>query len=71
MLLLLIRRMDVCCKHYWICGQPSNGYVEARCCQCGEIARWETQSSKEAKREKARHNAFQLDKEWETDAVEV
>lgn len=59
------------CKHYWLCSQPSNGYVEARCGTCGEITRWETQSSKEARKEKAHHNVFQLNKEWEADAVEV
>ena len=38
------------CKHYWVCGQPIEGYVESVCRKCGEIRRWETLVSIEHKK---------------------
>ena len=29
------------CVHYWICGEPVNGSVQAVCRYCGEVKSWQ------------------------------
>ena len=41
------------CKHYWICGQPIDGYVESVCRKCGKVKRFETLISMEYRKAKA------------------
>jgi len=32
----------VSCKHYWVCGQPEDGYVQSVCRKCGKVKNFET-----------------------------
>jgi len=38
------------CKHYWVCGQPEDGYVKSVCRHCGEGKHTETLTSIQARK---------------------
>ena len=40
------------CKHYWVCGQPIDGYVQSVCRKCGNVQRFETLISMEYRKAK-------------------
>ena len=41
------------CRHYWVCGQPIDGFVESVCRKCGKVKRFETLISMEYRKAKA------------------
>jgi len=43
----------VSCKHYWVCGQPIDGFVQSVCRKCGQVKRWETLISIEYRKARA------------------
>ncbi len=51
------------CKHYWVCGQPEDGFVRSVCRKCGKVQRFETLISMEYRKAKATLD----DKDWAYD----
>ena len=46
------------CKHYWVCSQPVDGFVQSTCRHCGEVRNWETLVSIEHKKAKVLPNPW-------------